>query len=346
MAKSKVPDNSEVIDLLINIADAYEIKGKSIFRINSYRYAADSVKALREPAYDLWQQGKLNTVPYIGKNIYRKLDFWFRTGRFHPHVIRAFKNIHPAVFTLTKINGIGPKIAHKLTQNLKFPQDPLKALDRLVAYAQKGKIRTLPTFGLKSEEKILSDTQAFLGRKSKMTYSAAKAIADQVISYLSQQFPTTEFYPLGSLRRQSAGVGDIDIAAKSTNSNEILDCFVSYPGSLQTIALGLKKVSIRLAHDIRVDLMVQKPATFGSLLQHFTGSREHNIKLRTYALKLGFSLSEYGIKDLHSGQIHTFSTEEDFYHFLKLSYIDPQDRLGEDEIQVAAQKYYNITNTN
>lgn len=336
-------NNPTVAQLLINIADAYEIKGKNIFRINSYRYAADSVLTSTQPVFQLWQKGELEQLPYIGPNIFRKLDYWFKTGKFHPQVIRAFKGIHPAVFVLTQVNGIGPQIAHKLTTHLHFPQtNPVKIFDQLIAYAQKGKIHNLPTFGLKSEQLILANTSAFIGRQKMMTYTQAKKIADQVIRYLHQQFPQTEFYPLGSLRRHAPVVGDIDIAAKSSTATVILDYFVKYPRNYQTLAKGPKKASIRIKNDIRIDLMVQNPKTFGSLLQHFTGNREHNIKLRNYALKLGFSLSEYGIKDIHTHQIHTFSKEEDFYRFLKLTYIPPEKRLGQTEITKAEKIFQKL----
>ena len=333
-----VYSNQEISELLTNIATAYEIKKKNRFRTVAYQNAADTINTYPQNIYEIWQQDpkSLDNVPGIGQGILEKLHHLFSTGHLHPHIKKALKNIHPAVFTFTKVNGIGPKIAHKLTLHLKFPQrNPIKSLEKLITYAQNGKIRHLPTFGEKSESIILENTQNFLGHRAKMTYSQATTATQNIIAYLHQKFPDLIIEPLGSLRRQAPFIGDIDIAAQNSQATPILDYFIQYPQSIHTIVKGPKKASIKTLNDIRVDLMVQPYSTWGSLLQHFTGSKQHNIKLREYAQTLGYSLSEYGIKDLRSQQIHTFKDENSFYHFLGLNYIPPQQRLGKDEIDQA-----------
>lgn len=328
--------NTEVAEYLTNIATAYEIKHFIRFKIIAYENAADTVLTYPENIYELWSRDPLllDQIPNIGPSILKKIDHLFKTGKPYPALKKVFANIHPAVFTFTKINGIGPLIAEKLTQNLKFSKNPNIALDQLVAYAQKGKIKSIPTFGEKSETSILENTLAFLGRKNRMPLSQAQALAKKVIGYLTLKFPDIQFIPLGSLRRQSATVGDIDIAAASAKPNLIINYFLEYPESVQIIAHGKNKASIRLLHDVHVDLMVKPLRSFGSLLQHFTGSRQHNILLRKHALKLGLSLSEYGIKDLKTGQIHRFINETSFYNFLHLRFIPPQARVGESELEI------------
>jgi DNA polymerase (family 10) len=338
----KVYSNAEVAEILQNIATAYEIKNKNFFRIRSYQDAADTILTYPKSVHSLWQKDPklLDDIPGIGPNIFSKIVYLFETGKLHPHIIRAFKNISPIVFTFTKINGIGPKIAHTLTQKLKFSQDPIKALNQLTIYAQKGKIRNFPRFGVKSEKMILDNTLAFLGRHRRLSYQEAKTAADKIINYLHKKFPHVKIEALGSLRRQTKTVGDIDLAAKSTQTKDILDYFLTYPKNIQTINRGPKKASIRIYPDIRVDLMVQPSKNFYSLVQHFTGSKQHNILLRKYALSLGLSISEYGIKDLKTGKINTFTSEEKLYNFLKLCFIPPQNRTGTTEIETA-QKCYN-----
>lgn len=340
--KSKEYSNFDVAEFLTDIATALEIKNKNRFKITAYQNAADSILTYPEPIQKIWQKDPklLDQIPGVGDSILKKLDYLFRHHRPYPSIIRLNQGISPAVFTLTKINGIGPKIAHKLTQKLKFPQNPQKALTKLITYAEANKISPIPTFGKKSQAMILDNTLNYLGRKHCLPLAKAQTIANKLITYLKQKFPKTEFYPLGSLRRQSATVGDIDIAAKSKNTKEILDHFTAYPLNTQTINRGPKKASIRLKNNTRVDIMVQSAKTFGSLLQHFTGSKQHNVLLRKYALKKGYSLSEYGIKNLKTKQVHTFSNEEQLYHFLHLCHIKPQKRLGENEID-NAQKCYN-----
>lgn len=334
--------NQEIAELLQNIATVYEIKKKNFFRIKSYQDAAETILTYPKSVYQLWLKNPklFDNIPGIGPNIFRKVTYLFETGKLHPHIIRAFKGISPLVFTFTKINGIGPKTAYTLTKKLKFSKNPIKALDQLIKYCQQGKIRNWPHFGLKSEASILENTQAFLGQSRRMPYTEAKEKSDKLINYLHQKFPQTEIYALGSLRRHSLTIGDIDLAVKSKNSKEILDYFLQYPENIQTIDRGNKKASIIIYPDIRVDIMVQPAKNFASLLQHFTGSRQHNILLRKYAISLGYSVSEYGIKNLKTGKIYTFENEEKLYNFLKLCYIEPEQRIGDKEI-IQAQKCYN-----
>ncbi len=343
MSKSKKEySNAEVAELLQNISTAYEIKKKNFFRIKSYQDAAETILTYPESVFKLWQKDPqlFDNIPGIGPNIFTKITYLFTKNKLHPHIIRAFKGISPLVFTFTKINGIGPKTASVLTKKLKFSSDPIKALDQLIEYCRQGKIRNWPNFGAKSEQSIFENTLAFLGQSRRMSYQEAKDNADKIIAFLKKSFPQIEFIALGSLRRRSTTIGDIDLVAKAEKSEIILDKFLEYPDNIQTINRGSKKASIRIYPDIRVDIMVQPAKNFASLVQHFTGSRQHNILLRKYALSLGYSVSEYGIKDLKTGKIHTFETEEKLYNFLKLDYIKPELRLGETEIE-EAKKCYN-----
>lgn len=336
--------NIEIAEFLQKIATAYEIKGKSFFRTTSYQNAADTILTYPESIFDIWKKDPqlLDAIPGIGDSILKKLDYLFRHNQPSDSVLKALKNIHPAVFTLTKINEIGPKTAYILTQKFKFDKkDPVRIVDQVIEYAKTAQIRNIPHLGEKSEKVILENSLLFLGQKKRMNFKEAKEISDKIIKYLKQKFPSIEFYPLGSLRRLNESVGDIDIAAKSENSDDLLNYFVSYPESIQTIVQGPKKASIRIKNDVRVDLMVQPASTFGSLLQHFTGSKQHNIVLRKYAQTLLYSLSEYGIKNVKTGKIYEFSDEKSLYNFLRLCYIEPKDRLGEDEIEKAKKCYTN-----
>jgi DNA polymerase (family 10) len=347
VATKKSYSNQEIAQILQNIATSYEIKKKNFFRIKSYQDAAETILTYPKPVYQLWQKDPqlFDNIPGIGPNIFSKITYLFKTDKLHPHIIRAFKGIHPTVFTFTKVNSIGPKTAYTLTKKLKFSKNSLKALDQLIKYCQQGKIRNWPHFGIKSEASILENTLAYLGQNRRMTYIEAKKNSDKIIKYLKKFFSRVEIYALGSLRRHSQTVGDIDLAVKSEKSEKILDKFIEYSENIQTIDRGPKKASIRIYPDIRVDIMIQPAKNFASLLQHFTGSRQHNILLRKHALLLGYSVSEYGIKNLKTGKINTFENEEKLYNFLKLCYIKPQDRIGEHEIETA-QKCYNKSQVN
>lgn len=337
MKKEIYYTNEDIYQLLNKIAIAYEIKNKSFFQIKAYQNAAENIQNYPQNIYSVWKKdpSSIDEIPGIGDSILKKIDYLFSKNKLHPHIIEIFQDLHPAIFIFTKINGIGPKIAQKLTENLKFSQNEELALKQLIDYAKKGKIRNIEGMGEKSEKQILENTLSFYGNTSRIPLTQAQKIAKPILSYLQNEFPKTEFYLLGSLRRESSAIGDIDIAAKSEEPQPILTYFTNYPPSLQTIIKGEKKASIKLQDNIRVDLMVQPKDTFGSLLQHFTGSKQHNIKLREYANKLGYSLSEYGIKDNKTKEVKQFDNEKDFYNFLGLKFIPPKDRIGENEIYEA-----------
>jgi len=334
--------NAAISEFLENISIAYIINNKTRFQIAAYQNAAETVSTYPKSVYELWQQDpkKIDQIPGIGQGIIKKLAYLFSRNKLYPSLRPLFRRLHPAVFVFAKINGIGPKTAHLLTQNLRFSQDPSQSLNQLVDYAQKHRLRHLDRLGDRSEEQILNNTLAFLGRKKRLTLAQADKIALKIINYLKAKFPQTKIVPLGSLRRRAATIGDIDIAVASNQPEAVIDHFVHYPHSLQLINRGHKKASIRIKNDIHLDLMVEPQKYWGSLLIHFTGSKMHNIILRKYALSLGYSVSEYGIMDLKTKIRHTFKTEKSFYNFLKLCPIDPENRLGKDEI-VQAQKCYN-----
>lgn len=341
MATQKTYTNQQIAQLLKDIATAYIIKKKNPFRITAYQDAAANIINYPRPLQQIWKKDKklLDNIPGIGEAILNKLDYLFTHHRLHPHVIRAFANIHPSVFIFTRIDGIGPKNAYKLSQKLKFPPKPIPALKKLIDYAHQGKIQKLPTFGKKSEHLILKNSQNYLDKNHRLSLSQAQKIARQIINYLQNHFPQIEFYPLGSLRRLSPTVGDIDIAAKSNQNSRIIKHFLNFPDKKQIISQGSKKASIKTKGNVQIDLMVQPSSSFGSLLQHFTGSRQHNILLRRHAQKMGLSLSEYGITDTKTKKLHTFKNEKSFYTFLKLAYIKPQNRAGGNEIKIAQKCY-------
>lgn len=330
--------NQQIAEYLQNIATALTIKKENRFRIVSYENAADTIISYPENIYDLWQEDpkSLDEVPHIGEAIFDKITYLFIHDQSHPHVAEYQKGIHPAVFTLTKINGIGPLIAQKLTENLPFSSKPSTWLDQLVEFCQQDKLSNIPGLGEKSQQSILTNTLAYLSRGTRLPLEKAQKVSQKIIDYLKSKFPQIEFVALGSLRRKSPTVGDIDLAGKLTPHSpvkEILHAFANYPDSIAVINSGKFKTSIRLPGDIRVDLMLKPEKSWGSLLQHFTGSRQHNILLRKHALKLGYSLSEYGIKDIKTKKIHYFSTESAFYDFLGFKLIPPQQRIGESELE-------------
>jgi len=326
-------NNQEIAKLLRNVAAAYEVKGKNKFKVMAYQRAATAVEHATSEVKDLWDDGELNTLPGIGKSIAAHLDELFRTGQVK-HFALVMKNLPPAMFAILDIPGIGPKTAFKLCQKLGI-KSKKGAVNRLKRAAQKGKIRLIEGFGEKSEKEILAGIAELERREGRMLLPYATAMAEKIIAYLQKNPQVKAVYPLGSLRRRCATIGDVDLAVKTDKPAAVIKYFVNYPETKKVIAKGERKASIILKNGYQVDFRAQKES-FGAMLQYFTGSKHHNIHLREIAQKKGLSLSEYGIKV--KGKIKKFETEEKFYQFLSMDWIPPELREDTGEIE-AAQKH-------
>lgn len=337
--------NKEIARLLRNIAAVYLLKNKNRFRILAYENAATSVEHLSREIKDIWQDGKLTEVPGVGSSIASHLDEYFKKG-VSRHFESVLKNIPSTVFLLMRVPTIGPKKAYKLVTSLKLFNEKTIYTD-LKKAALNNRIADLETFGTKSQDDILEALELFESRKSKekrMPLPYAHMIAQEVVEYLRHNLRVKRIDVLGSLRRMVSTIGDVDIAvvADDKDAQSIIEHFTKYPKRISVDSSGNKKASIIVSPYIRVDLRVQNEKSYGSMLQYFTGSKDHNIKLREYALGKGLSLSEYGIKKIKNkkSKIKTieFPDEEKFYRYLGLSYIRPELREGTNEIQLAKQK--------
>ncbi len=332
--------NKEIAHLLRSVAAAYLLKGENKFKIIAYQNAADAVEHLSAEIKDLWEAGKLFQITGIGPSIASHLDEYFKKG-YSSHFASIFKGIPYTVFELMKVRSIGPKKAYRLVKELQlFNVDTL--FEDLKKACLEGRVAMLPGFGKKSQEEILKAVEHYLKAKDKeerMLLPYAYRVAEEIMNYMKKNTDVKKIEALGSLRRMSPTIGDIDLAIVSEKKNykNIIDWFTNFPKAVKVENAGESKASIIVYPDIRVDLRLIEEERFGSMLQYFTGSKAHNIKLREYALKLGYSLSEYGIKRLSDGKVFTFSNEEDFYKFLGLQYIPPEIREGEEEIELAAQ---------
>lgn len=335
--------NLQVAELLRNVAAAYQLKNEdeNRFRITAYQRAADSIEHLSSEIKDIYDEGKLTEVPGIGSSLAKHLSEIFETGKSQ-YFTEIFKDLPVAVFDLMLIPGIGVKTAYKLVKFLPITdRNPIEDLEKL---AKAGKIAELEGFGADSQLAILRAIEVVKKRVRRHLLPYASLIADEVLNWMRQNKSVLQVEVLGSLRRKVSTVGDIDIAVASQDSKETLDHFTNYPKKVRVIEKGKHTASILLTGNVQVDCMVQEPDSFGSLLQHFTGSKHHNVALREYALKLGLSLSEYGIR-IHSkaeenkkerfGKLKKFRTEEEFYNYLGLDWIPPELRENDGEIEAA-----------
>ena len=334
MKTSKNMTNPDIAELLRDVAAAYQLKDekKERFKIIAYQRAADAVEHASSELKDLWDDGKLKDVPGIGESIAEHLGELFSSGK-SKHFNEVMKGLPPAIFDLMKVPGIGVKRAYRLVTEF-----GVKSVSELKKVASEGRIAKLEGFGQDSEQSILksiSDYEKKPPTRNLLPY--AMEIAANIISYLKENKNVLKVDPLGSLRRQASTVGDIDISAASNNSDEVIKHFTAYPKATRVLEKGQRTASLILPGNIQVDLMVTDPKGYGSLLQHFTGSKHHNIALRERALKMGLSVSDYGIKKLKSkgGKLELFSNEESFYKRLGLDYIQPELREDTGEIEAA-----------
>jgi DNA polymerase (family X) len=343
MKMSRTMTNLQIAKLLRAVAAALSLsKDDNRFRVIAYERAADAVEHSSSEVKDLWDDGKVGELAGIGENLAAHLDELFRTGRVR-HFQSIFKPFPPALFELLEIPGIGPKSALKLTKSLGITKTH-SAVSELEKAAKHGHIREIEGFGQDSEAEILRGIEEYRGRTRRMLLPVAQEIADSLIAWMYKDPHVKRADPLGSLRRQAATIGDVDISVASDNPVVTIQHFCNYPKKSRVLEAGDKTASLILPNEYQVDLMVQPLEAYGSLLQHFTGSKHHNVALREYALKKGFSLSEYGIRHLpppslgggtKGGGITTFSNEKSFYEYLGLDWIPPEMREDNGELEAA-----------
>lgn len=336
-------NNQEIAQLLRDVAAAYEVIGEDFFRIRAYQNAADAVEHSTTEMKDIWDRDMLQSVPGIGANIAQHLDELFTRGK-SPHFENILKKLPQSVYQLLKLPGVGAKTAAKLARELNL-SNPETVFDDLVKAAEAGKIATIEGFGEKSQNELFESVERFRRRESKidrMLLPYATEIADKIVEYMRQCPAVEQIEPLGSLRRNVATVGDIDLAVATKRAKEVIAHFKKWKESKKVLAAG--ENTARLIHysGAQIDIKTQDPASFGALLQHFTGSKEHNIALREYAQKKGLSLSEYGIQKAQKHkntkarkQISTFKTEREFYKALGMDWIPPELRENKGEIEAA-----------
>jgi len=334
--------NEQIAKLLRNIGAAYIIKDerKFHFQIVAYHKAADSIMNSSIELTDYYKEGKLQNIPGIGVSIKGHLEELFSTGKVK-YFDWALEGIPESVFVLMNIPSFGPKKAYRLVEEFGLV-NPKTVIADLKKLAAKGRIAPLKGFGKKSQEDILRAIREFKegkGKTTRMVLPFASEISDKILQYLHKCQDVRDAHTLGSLRRMMPTIGDIDIAVASNNPAEVIKHFVSYPYLERIIEKGDITASILVSGGRQVDLMVQPPNAFGSLLQHFTGSKNHNIALREFALKKGLSLSEYGIKNLkkENSKIRLYSSEESFYKTLGLAWITPEIRENTGEVELSAK---------
>lgn len=319
--------NRQVAEILQQIADMLEIKGEVVYKSLAYRRAAQSIMDLGRDLYQIWSQGHLREVPGIGEALEKKLDELLRTGRLQ--YFEDLKEEVPAgVVGLLAIPDVGPKTAKLLWERL-----GATSIADVERAARAGKLRELPGLGAKSEQRILEGIRTLNQRSRRIPLGMAWPTAIELLEQLHMLPGVQVASAAGSLRRMRDTVGDLDLLAAAQDGQAVTTAFAHFPQVAEISVHGPTKVTVILENGLQADLRVLPRERWGSLLQYFTGSKEHNVALRGLAQSQGLSLSEYGYKE---GAKEILCPEEaEVYNQVGLPWIPPELREDRGEIEAA-----------
>ncbi|MDH4358765.1 MAG: DNA polymerase/3'-5' exonuclease PolX [Candidatus Berkelbacteria bacterium] len=319
--------NSEFAKIFEEFSEILELKDANRFRIAAYQKASQTAKSLGEPIEQIYERGgakELDNIPGIGKGIAQKIEEYIKTGRVK-ELEGLRKSLPRQEVEYMRVPGIGPKTATKLHKEFRA-KDLADLKSRLEKSGSK-------YFKEKTLANILRGIEVYKGMGGRMLLVEAREIAREAVEYLEKSRLASKVTPVGSLRRFKETVGDIDIVAIAPDPKKAIEYFSKFPGAKEVISKGEAKGTIIHRLGAQVDFEIMPEESFGSLLQHFTGSKEHNIHLRTYAQEHGMSVSEHGIKK--GKKLIRCRTEEEVYGTLGMKYIEPELREDRGEIEAA-----------
>ena len=324
--------NSDVAKVFQDIADLLELKGENVFKIRAYQKAARAIDYYpRELEALIDEGGDLRSIPGVGEAIAKKAAELITTGKLGYY--EDLKAESPQGITnLLDIPGIGPKTANRLSSEL-----GVSSVDELERAINEGQLAKLSRLGEKTAENILHQIQALRRKDQRIPIGKALPIVEEITATLRSIPGVKNLTPAGSLRRFQETVGDIDLMGTANEPKEVIDAFVALPLVRQALAHGSTKASVIVSGGLQIDLRMVEHDSFGSLLQYFTGSKQHNISVRDKWRKRGLKLSEYGITVVATDELDKFATEEEFYARLGMQYIPPEIREAQGEIEKAEQ---------
>ena len=321
--------NILVAKILNEIADILEMKDVE-FKPRAYRKAARTVESLSRPIEEILEKGELQNLSGVGKSIALKISEIIETGTSQ-YYEQLKSEIPVDIEELNSIEGMGPKTIELLYKTL-----GITTLQDLENAARQNHIRDIKGLGPKTEENILAHIELANRKKERMLLGHALPIAEELKNKLENELSViTKIEVAGSLRRMKPTIGDIDILVISTNHGQVADYFTSMNDVKEVLGKGRTKISVILKNGLHTDLRLIEESNYGSALLYFTGSKDHNIKLRLKALEKGYKLSEYGL--FKENKQIAGKTEKEVYSKLKMAFIPPELRENRGEIEVALE---------
>ena len=323
--------NREIAAILYEMAELLELHAENRFKIIAFSRAARAIESLKEDIVQVCREKRLQSIPGVGKAIAQKVEEYLRTGRIQSHQ-ELLAQTPSGQAELLKISGLGPKTINMLHEKLNISN-----LDDLEKAATEHRIRRLPRMGDTREKNIQRSIERYKKRSQRILYSTAEPIVNEILAYLGGIAGLEHITAAGSYRRGKETVGDIDILATATMPEEVVARFVCMPMVEEVLAKGPTKASVIVQETIQVDLRIVEHRSYGTVLQYFTGSKDHNVRMRQLALGRGYSLSEYSLTRLADSEDLFYETEVDVYAALGLQYIPPEMREDNGEIEAALQ---------
>ncbi len=321
--------NSEVAALLYSISELLELKGENPFKVRAYAKAARAIEGMTGDIEEMTSQKKLKEIPGVGASIAEKIEEYLTTGKIE--LYGDLLNQVPAqLHDLLRVPGIGPKTAQVLYKKL-----GVKSIDELEKAARQHRVRRLEGFGAKKEENIIRAIERYRQRSTRIPLGTALPLARGIIEALKKYGVIDRIEPAGSLRRKKETVGDIDLQATSKDPLTAIEAFVHLPVVKTILGKGSTKATIVTRDAIQIDLRIVEDRSFGTSLQYFTGSKEHNIKLRDLARQKGLKLSEYNLEEVLTGKKIYCSSDDEVYIKLGLPPIPAEIREDTGEIEAA-----------
>jgi DNA polymerase (family 10) len=321
--------NAEVAGVLYNISELLEIKGENTFKIRAYAKAARAIEGTTEDIEKIARENRLKDISGVGESIAMKIGEYLTTGRLQ-YYEDLKKQVSEELHELLQIPGIGPKTMQFLNKEL-----GIKNVEELEHAAKEHRLRRLAHFGETKEENILKAIERYRQRSTRIPLGIALPLVKEIVGTLKKSGTIEQIEPAGSLRRRKETVGDIDILATSKDAPAAIEAFVRLPVVKDIIGKGSTKATIVTREAIQVDLRIMESKSFGTSLQYFTGSKEHNIKLRDLARQKGFKLSEYDLEEITTGRKVYCESDDEVYRKLGLLPIPPEIREDAGEIEAA-----------
>lgn len=321
--------NREIARVFYEIADMLEILGEVVYKAVAYRRVADVVQRHPDDVAALIRAGTPPKIPGAGAALQAKLEELAATGRLEYHE-RLCTQVPDGVLEMLHVQGLGPR-----TVKLIHEQLGVDSLDALRVAAESGALRSIKGLSERTEENVLAGIAHLARPRTRLLIHDADRLAAAIVQHLSAVRGVRRVEPAGSLRRRETTIGDLDLLTIADDPRAVVAALDSMPNVERVLGAGEDKSSVVLRDGPQVDLMVCTPATWGSHMVHFTGSKEHNVKLRGRALDRGLSLSEKGFKVVDTGEVLPAATEEEVYARLDLPWIAPELRRDEGEIEAA-----------